>query len=112
MRESNALVDSVLTIEKHLSTTFNAAAIRSYIDRNNQLIITYSDHYVNTFNQSLNGMVERRFKASIHQVASFWYSAWIDAGQPKLMNISLLMDDGATPIDHQNKKIIGREEWH
>jgi hypothetical protein len=29
-------------------------------------------------------MVERRMRASIYAVASFWYTAWIDAGQPDL----------------------------
>jgi hypothetical protein len=32
----------------------------------------------------MNGMVERRLRASIQAIASFWYTAWIDAGQPDL----------------------------
>jgi protein tyrosine phosphatase len=36
----------------------------------------------------LKGMVERRMRASTHAVASFWYTAWVDAGQPNLSEIS------------------------
>ena len=110
VRQSNMLVDSVLTIEKQLSQSFKSNEIKSYIERNNQLLQTYSDNYVEAFDKSLNGMVERRFKASIYHVASFWHSAWVDAGQPKLTNLSTNMEE--ENINFQNKKILGREEWH
>ena len=29
-------------------------------------------------------MVERQMRSSILEVGSFWYSAWVDAGQPAL----------------------------
>ena len=29
-------------------------------------------------------MVERRMRQSIFAVASFWYTAWVNAGQPDL----------------------------
>ena len=32
----------------------------------------------------MRGMVEERFRASIHAVGSVWYSCWVDAGQPSL----------------------------
>ena len=33
-------------------------------------------------------MVERRMRSSIYAVASFWYTAWVDAGQPDLTKLS------------------------
>ncbi len=33
-------------------------------------------------------MVERRMRQSIFAVASFWYTAWINAGQPDLISLS------------------------
>ena len=41
-------------------------------------------HYTIAYNKSLNGMVERRMRQSIFAVASFWYTAWVNAGQPDL----------------------------
>ena len=32
----------------------------------------------------LDGMVERRMRESIITIGSFWYSAWVEAGQPDL----------------------------
>lgn len=113
VKSSNSLVDSVLSIEKSLAQHYRPAEIKSYIVRNNQLTLTYSDPYTIAYNSALNGMVERRFKAAIHAVASFWYSAWIDAGQPKLTNITppTEIESIAIPVDSTSKP-LGRIEWH
>lgn len=111
VRESNALVDSVLFLEKKLSREFNPSKRKAYIERNDQLIYTYSDSYATLYHQALNGMVERRLRASIFHVASLWYSAWLDAGQPDLSHLKI-NDKNFEPIDTKNKKTLGREEWH
>jgi hypothetical protein len=36
------------------------------------------------YDKLLNGMVERQMRASVKMIGDFWYSAWIDAGQPDL----------------------------
>lgn len=36
----------------------------------------------------LKGMIERRMRAAMYAVASFWYTAWVDAGQPSLTQLS------------------------
>ena len=33
-------------------------------------------------------MVERRMRQSISSVASFWYTAWVNAGQPDLKELA------------------------
>ena len=48
------------------------------------MVKEYSEAYSNAYHQALNGMVERQMRASIIKVGSFWYSAWVDAGQPAL----------------------------
>jgi hypothetical protein len=35
----------------------------------------------------LDGMVERRMRASIKMTGDFWYSAWVDAGQPDMKSL-------------------------
>ena len=35
----------------------------------------------------LDGMVERRMRESIYAIASFWYTAWVNAGQPDLKSL-------------------------
>lgn len=115
VKESNGLVDSVLSIEKNLASKFSQSAIKSYIQRNNQLILTYADPYATAYHIALNGMVERRYKKAIHMTASYWYSAWIDAGQPKLNSNNyndLNPIEQANTTEYNTKKTLGREEWH
>ena len=35
----------------------------------------------------LDGMVERQLKSSIKLIADFWFTAWVDAGQPDLKSL-------------------------
>ncbi|WP_206365122.1 zinc dependent phospholipase C family protein [Sphingobacterium corticibacterium] len=111
IRESNALVDSVLLFEKELSNTFPKHLQRSYITRNNILISTYSDAYANAYHQRMQGMVEDRMRKSIQRTGSFWFSAWVDAGQPSLKG-KFKADQNEGTSDIQQGEIIGREEWH
>ncbi len=85
--ESGREADSVLTIEKNLSNQFPGDKKYSFEKRNNVLIRQYSSDYSIAFNNKLNGMVERRMRQSIFAVASFWYTAWVNAGQPDLSNL-------------------------
>ncbi|WP_140938942.1 zinc dependent phospholipase C family protein [Sphingobacterium lumbrici] len=112
IKESNALVDSVLHIEKELSNTIKKADQKSYITRNNQLTLNYSDTYATSYHRALNGMVERRFRSSIYYVGSLLYSAWIDAGQPNLVREAGSTEPVEDKIEYTDKKILGREEWH
>ncbi|MGY0038160.1 hypothetical protein [Pedobacter sp. NJ-S-72] len=64
----------------------------------------------------MNQMVERQMRASILAIGSFWYSAWVDAGQPKLEKMIKVSPDPAAEreITELNRKfssgkIIGRE---
>lgn len=112
VRESHLLVDSVLSLEKQLAQSFKNKEIRAYITRNNQLIWNYSDEYARAYHQALKGMVERRMRASIYYTASLWYSAWIDAGQPKLRSIKQSLPIQTDTIPSFMTSPIGRIEWH
>ncbi len=43
----------------------------------------YSDEYYSKFNAELNGMVESQMRSAMRAVASYWYTAWVNAGKPK-----------------------------
>ena len=51
------------------------------------MIRQYSTDYTIAYNKMLNDMVERRMRQSIYAVACFWYTAWVNAGQPDLKNL-------------------------
>lgn len=88
VEHSHQLVDSVLTLESDLRKAYPADRVHGFHSRKGQLLFQYSAAYSKSYNQVLNGMVEKQFRASIHALGSFWYSAWVDAGQPDLNKIS------------------------
>ena len=113
VQESHALVDSVLEIEAQLNDRFPADRKYGYITRNNLLIRTYSDAYSAAYHDALRGMVERRMRGAIHCIGSFWFSAWVDAGQPDVRHLpqeSPTTD--SIPVPKTGQKLLGREEWH
>jgi len=86
--ESAASADTVLKYEKELSRKFSTDKKFSFEEKNGKIIRQYSSAYSIAYNEMLKGMIERRMRASIYAVASFWYTAWVDAGQPDLTKLS------------------------
>lgn len=86
--ESAAASDTVLRYEKELSAKFSADTKFAFEDRGGKAIRQYSSAFSKAYNQMLQGMIERRMKQSIYAIASFWYTAWVDAGQPDLTKLS------------------------
>lgn len=95
VRESAAASDTVLSMEKQLSQALPTDVRFAYEIRNGVVGRQFSASYAQAYHHLLNGMVERRMRQSIHAVASFWLTAWIDAGQPRLPNGSWTPDASA-----------------
>jgi hypothetical protein len=63
-------------------------------------------------------MVERRMRQAIFAIASFWYTAWVNAGQPDLKGLvkQKFSEKELKEFDDLNEswktggKILGREE--
>ena len=116
--ESAKAADSVLTFEKELTHQFAADQKYSFEQRNGVVIKQYSSAFTIAYNKKLDGMIERRMRQSIFAVASFWYTAWVNAGQPDLKELSKQQFTEADVKEFEelnirwNKggKIIGREE--
>ncbi len=87
IRESYAAKDSVLKMEAELNAAFNNDQKYSYEQRGTAMTKVYSEKYSKSYNDSLDGMVERRMRSAIIAVGSFWYTAWVNAGQPDLKGI-------------------------
>lgn len=86
--ESAAASDTVLLFEKELSNNFPSDQKFSFEERNGITIRQYSSAFSRKYEEMMKGMVERRMRQSIYAVASFWYTAWVNAGQPDLKKLS------------------------
>jgi hypothetical protein len=86
--ESAKAADSVLIFEKELTKQFGPDKKYAFETRNNILVRQYSSAFTIAYNKKLDGMVERRMRLAIFSVASFWYTAWVNAGQPDLTELA------------------------
>jgi hypothetical protein len=116
--ESAKASDSVLNFERELTKKFSADKKYSFEERNGKVIRQYSSAFTIAFNNKLNGMVERRMRLSIQSIASFWYTAWVNAGQPDLTALAkqTFNETDAKEFEALNvkwrsaDKMVGREE--
>lgn len=113
--ESAAAADTVLRCERHLNAQYPPDRKYAFEERNGVLTKSYSSAYTQAYNGLLRGMVERRMRQSVYAVASFWYTAWVDAGQPDLHPTDplLLSEPELTAVKHLDSawrrgKIAGR----
>ncbi len=84
---AHSQVDSVLRIEKILSQQFPVDQKYSYEERNGLTVRVYSREFTEAYALALDGQVERQMRASIKLIADFWYTAWVNAGQPDLSSL-------------------------
>ena len=107
--ESNAALDSVLRMEKLLTSKWPSDRKYSYENRNDVLTRVYSAEFCKAYHKVLDGMVERRMRAAVHRVGSFWYSAWVEAGQPDLSSLVGVKVERKKDNYEKKLKIIDRE---
>lgn len=88
IRESAAAADTVLRVEKILTNVFSPDRKYAFEERNGIVVRQYSSAFCRQYDKRLNGMIERRMQQSIFAVASFWLTAWVNAGQPDLTKLS------------------------
>ncbi len=105
VRASNNAVDSVLRFEKDLSAKFPGDRKYAFETRGNTTIKTYSEDFSLEYSRMMNGMVERRMRESIIMVGSYWYTAWVNAGQPDLSRIE------TKEVSDSLKKVFEQEEY-
>ena len=104
-RSSFNSVDSVLRMERVLNKSFTERTKYSVDFRAKKKIKDYSIAYARAYNKMLNGMVMRRMRSSILAIGSYWYSAWIDAGQPDLNKLI------KNPLTENQRKSLLNEEF-
>lgn len=86
---AHAQVDSVLTIERELTKHFPPDQKYSYEERNNLTVRVYSREFTEAYSSALAGQIERQMKKSIKMTSDFWFTAWVNAGQPDLSTFSV-----------------------
>ncbi|WP_379093129.1 zinc dependent phospholipase C family protein [Pedobacter sp. UC225_65] len=116
VKHSHGLLDTVLRFEAELNSSFPADQKYSFSERGNTVIKQYSAAYAKAYQDKMEGMVEKQMRSAILMTGSFWFSAWVDAGQPTLKNLvkiePTLEEKKQQELENKSYKegkIIGRE---
>lgn len=86
IKNTHLKVDTVLLFEAMINQRLSKMRKYSFSKRNNLVLRQYSKEYASAYHQAMENMVERQMRSSIFYTGCYWYSAWIDAGQPLLGN--------------------------
>ncbi len=92
INDSHSLVEPLLIADRNLKLTFDANNLyekdeNSVVVKNKYNEPTLSKEYATAFHRSLNGMVEKQMNKAVLATASFWYTAWVNAGKPDLSDL-------------------------
>ena len=114
--ESAMASDTVLSCEKEISILFRPDQKYAFEERRGKIVKQYSSAYATLYEDRLNHMIERRMRQSIFAVASCWYTAWVNAGQPPLdslvhntLSISEQKEYERLNLEWKSNTIIGKD---
>jgi hypothetical protein len=98
VEDAHVALDSVFGFEKKL--TEKMADDRKYSSelRGNVNMKVYSRDFSKAYHNMLGDQVERRMRNSIKMVGDYWYTAWVNAGQP---DMDILIDERSIFSDEE-----------
>ncbi|MEX2232289.1 MAG: zinc dependent phospholipase C family protein [Cyclobacteriaceae bacterium] len=97
---SHQHVKTVLMEEKKLASRYEEKRY-AFETRGNVTVKVFAPEYSRDYHRILGGMVEKQMRTSIKMIGDFWYTAWVDAGQPDL---KLLIDYKPTEAELRNDR--------
>jgi hypothetical protein len=92
INDTHSLVEPLLAVDKKLRTATPENQVFE-MDADGKVAKTkyntakFSEKYASKLHQELNGMVESQMRKAIAATASFWYTAWVNAGKPDLSKL-------------------------
>jgi len=84
IKKSNLEADSALKFEAKLNSEWDPDKKYSFEKKGSTTAKVYSSEYAIAYEKMMDEMVERKMRESIIDVGSFWYTAWVNAGEPDL----------------------------
>jgi len=106
LRNGHAALDSVLGTERETTLRMGIDRKFGFETRGGVPTRVYTEEFSRNYHAAMAGMVERRMRASIQMIADFWYTCWVDAGQPELHSL-VEVDLSA----HQNALLDSVRKW-
>lgn len=102
---ANAALDSVLRFEQALTDEVGEGKKFSFDERNGVTSKMYASDFSRLYHERLQGQVERQMRASVKMVGDFWYTCWVDAGQPDLRMLA-----NYEPTDQEKREEVEEQK--
>ncbi len=83
---ANSLVDSLLSIEKETTKLIGESKKFAFEDKGKRTVKVFSEKYSSAYHNAMP-KVELQMQRSIKLIGDFWFTAWVEAGQPDLLNL-------------------------
>ncbi|MFN4144658.1 MAG: zinc dependent phospholipase C family protein [Runella sp.] len=93
VQQAHAALDTVLRFEIILSKSFKIEQKYTLEERNGIIAKTYSREFAQKYHQLLDHQVERQMRAAVKMIGDFWFTAWVNAGQPDLSKLKYGQED-------------------
>jgi hypothetical protein len=84
--DAHQWVDTLLIVERNLTLKMGEGKKYSFEDNGKRTVRVYSKKFSATYHNALP-IVEIQMQKSTKLIGDFWYTAWIEAGQPNLSEI-------------------------
>lgn len=104
VEESHWKVDTIYMVFDSLKTVMPPDVIYAHEMRGQSNVRTYSRTFALAMQQGMNDMVERQMRRAVKSVGDFWYTAWVNAGQPDLYTLE------NRAISRAHRRQLEREE--
>jgi hypothetical protein len=101
---SHMKVDTIYDAYRKLMSAFTPDQIFAHEMRGQSTVRTYSRDFANAFHLEMNHMVERQMRLAVKSIGDFWFTAWVNAGQPNLYKLE------ERAISQRHRRMLEREE--
>jgi S1/P1 Nuclease len=109
---THRLADQLLSLDREMSGSLPKKEVYRLDSAGNIVTNAYGDlvhtrTYATIFHERLKGMVERQLRGAIAETASYWYTAWVNAGKPDLSDLD------PKELTDRNKKFLAEDlhQW-
>lgn len=98
--------DTIYFVFDSLMRATTPDQVFSHEMRGQSTVRTYSREFARDFHIGMNHMVERQMQLAVKSIGDFWFTAWVNAGQPDLYALE------NRAISRQHRKRLEQEEAH
>ncbi|MFT4032879.1 MAG: zinc dependent phospholipase C family protein [Siphonobacter sp.] len=106
VQQAHHCLDSLFLLETQITQKLGQSRKYAFEERNTILQKTYSREFSQAYHLAINQQVERQMRAAIKMTGDFWYTCWIDAGQPDLNSFPIYQPSEEEKQEERKEKLL------